>query len=300
MSRKNRRNRHHFLPKHHLEHFADRDGLLYVYDRENGWRYRQDIAQRLARENYLYAPEVTDETGRDPRDDSVEVWLADEIDAPAAPALDRLLAGARLEELTDAELHALADFFAVLDMRTPRVRDLLVPGFAEVSRMALSDTKGIRKRLFRQGVRATLGEITRLHARHAERIITEQAKPSWLDFIQSTRAIARVNVKDRRWSTVPAVGNDRFATNDLGMVKSLLGPDAPVAWEPGTARARAHWLVPLSPQLALAITPKNCPVDPTPSSGLVTMTNRQLFLDARRYVYSRDLIDVSALLGPDA
>jgi uncharacterized protein DUF4238 len=146
------------LARHHLAHFAAADGLLHVYDRERSWSHRRDIPERLAMERFLYAPGASDETGRDPKDDSVERWLADEIDTPAFAPLGKVAAGAAIGDLTPDEIHALANFFAVLDMRTPRVRDHLVPLFAQTAEEARHDHDHTRRALRQKGLKTSARE----------------------------------------------------------------------------------------------------------------------------------------------
>ncbi len=289
-----RRNKHHFLPRHLLEHFARDDGQLYVYDRKDRWSHRLDIPERLAVEKHLYSPEATDDLGRDPKDDAVEVWLADNIDGPAALPISKLVSGSDLQSLGSDETHAIANFLAIQDLRTPRVRDLMVKWLGDAGREAILDHKRTRRELFRQGIRTSLGEIRRMARKHVESIVGEQAKPGWLDYLKESRPIARVNVKGRRWSIVDAPEGEEFLTSDLGIVKSILGPHQPVPWYPGTAQFREHWLVPISPRRAIALSPHQAP-DPIGTPEIVRITNRQIIADARRYVYSRAPVDLEAL-----
>jgi hypothetical protein len=286
-----RRNRHHFLARHLLAHFAAPDGLLHVYDRRLGWTERRDLPKNLAVERFLYAPESDYGVSGDPKDDAVERWLADEIDGPAAEPIKALAGGAALTDLSDNDHHAIADFLALLDLRTPAIRDLLVPLFAKAAEDETSDVKRTQKQLRRRGVHVTQGEIRRVNRRKRSEITSGVAKPGWLHYLQDTRQIARINVKARRWSIVQTVPGVEFITSDLGIAKSLLGPFEPASWEPGTLLGRAHWIVPISPERAIAITPAPFPEDPVSSRELVRRTNRQLISDARRYVYSRSPID---------
>ena len=139
MAEEPRRNKHHFLARHLLQHFAGADGLLCVYDRKQAWVARRDLPERLAVEKYLYAPEMAAEPGDDPKDDSVERWLADEIDGPAFAPINALANGAALSGLSGDALHAIADFIALLDLRTPSIRDLLLPVFEEGAARSMRD-----------------------------------------------------------------------------------------------------------------------------------------------------------------
>lgn len=286
-----RRDRHHFLPRHHLAHFAAPDGLLFVYDRRHCWDARRDIPERLAVEKHLYAPETPLEPGGDPKDDAVERWLAAEIDEPAATPLADLARGMRLTDLSEESWHAIADFLALLDLRTPAIRDLLTPVFGAAVTNEIADHKRTQKQLRKRGIYVTRSDVRRVHRRTGNELAAELAKPAWLNYLQQTRAIARLNIKARRWSILDAPPEVEFVTSDLGIGKSLIGPLNPAHWEPGTALGRAHWIVPISPRRAIAITPKPFPDDPMSSPELIKKTNEQLARDARRYVYSHTKID---------
>ena len=298
MAQAQRRKKHHFLPAFLLRNFAGSDGLVCVYDRERDWQSRADIPENLAREKYLYAPGASYERGRDPKDDAFERWLAEEIDGPAASPISRLVAGADVADLTGDEAHAVADFVALLDMRIPNIRDRLLPQFEAAARSAMSDHKQTRKALKRSGHEMSLGEIKKSALRHRDKMASGMAKPAWLDFMKNTRRLARLNIKHRRWSMVDTPAGQEFCTSDLCSVKAISTLLEPVGWEPGTATWRSHWLIPLSPLRALAITPPEWPGALPASKPLVQAINRQFFRDAQRYVYARSEMDLANLLGP--
>jgi len=288
--------RNHFLPVFLLKNFAGEDGRLLAYDREKNWHSRPDLPKNLAYENSLYAPETSDDSGRHPKDDAVERWLADEIDSPASTPITRLVGGASLSDLSDDETHAIADFLALLDMRIPAIRDRLVPAFAKGAADAIMDHKRTRRALLKQGLRTSLSEVRRIATRQRGELVASLAKPAWLNWMRDTRHLARLNVKARRWALVHAPPTLEFCTSDHCSVKGLVTISEPAPWEPGTLLGRAHWLVPLSPSLALAVTPKDCPYDPEGSAGLVRAVNRQFFRDAVRYVYSRQQVNLVDLV----
>lgn len=120
-----KRGRHHFLPRYVLAHFADADGRVRFCRRSAGWRESSSGPRRLGREEGLYSPGVQDLWGREPSDDSLELWLDRSVDTPAADPIKRVVSGAAIADLNGNERHALAQFIAVLDMRTPAARDLL-------------------------------------------------------------------------------------------------------------------------------------------------------------------------------
>src|ERR1700687_2754046 len=99
MSQTQRRVRNHFLPVFLLRNFAGDDGRLFAYDRKKGWQSRPDLPKNLAYENSLYAPNTSDDSGSDSKNDAVERWLADEIDTPASAPIAKLVRGALLSDL---------------------------------------------------------------------------------------------------------------------------------------------------------------------------------------------------------
>lgn len=281
-----RRNKHHFLARHLLQHFASEDGRVSVHDRHREWTIWRDLPEKVAFENHLYAPGVA-APGDDPNDDAVERWLEEEVDTPAAPPIRALVAGATTDELSSDELHAVANFVAVLDLRTPAVRDLLMPAFRTVGERAMRDLKHTQKELRKQGFHVTLGEVRRQARANVSRMAEEMAKPAWLGYLKNTRALARNNVTARRWVMLDAPEGSAFITSDLGIAKAILSFLEPAPWEPGTACWRSHWLVPLSPTRALAIVPTAAP-EPVASAELVAATNLRMLRDARRFAYARD------------
>jgi Protein of unknown function (DUF4238) len=103
-----RKNKHHYFPVHHLRHFGDRTGCLWVYDR-TGLPPRQDSPKKIGFEKFLYAPE----SGSNPKDDAVENWLEREIDAPSAGLLLKLLDA---DTLSAEEKSRFAAYITIQDM----------------------------------------------------------------------------------------------------------------------------------------------------------------------------------------
>lgn len=293
--REPRRKRHHFIPRFLLQNFTDGARRIYVHARDDEWTPRQTTVDRAGLERYLYAPGPGIESDRDPTDDTVEKWLDKEIDTPAAPVIERLTSGAPIADLSPDECHALANFVAVLDMRTPAVRDLLVPEFHAAAVGAISDTALTRRELRKQGIHATKREIRQREAGYGKPAAAGMAKPAWLSYIQESRGLARMNVKARRWLMIDAPNGTEFITSDLGIAKSRLGPLSPDPWAMGTALGLAHWVVPLSSRRALTVTPAGYPELLSPSRELVVATNRRLCRDARRFVFSPHPLDIQAV-----
>lgn len=291
-----RRTYHHFLPKHLLRQFENADGRVRFRRRSAEWREGDSGPKRLAREMYLYSPGVDDLWGRPADDDSVEVWLDQHVDTPAAKAIRRLADDSPLLELDDDDRHALAQFIAALDMRTPVVRDLLAPHYGVAANFGASDRRSLRKSMKQSGHHMSLGEVSRASARSRVRI-SQQGKAGWLNYLQEQLPMARLNVKDRRWTMLSAPMGTEFVTNDVGMIKSTSSFDRPTHWEAGTMGGRFHWLMPICPERAIAVTDRNLS-----APGELTVSNmeaitRQFVLDAREFIYSRSALSPSMFAG---
>lgn len=291
-----KRTNHHFLPKHLLKQFRNAADRVYFLRRSADWRESDSGPKRLASEEHLYSPGVDDLWGRSADDDAVEIWLDQQVDTPAADVIRRVAAGVPLHELNENERHALAQFIAALDMRTPVVRDLLSPHYGVAANLGASDRRSLRKSMKRSGHYMSLGEVSRASAPSRVKI-AQQGKAGWLDYLQKQLPRARLNVKDRRWTLLSAPPGTEFVTSDIGMVKSMRGFETPTSWDAGTLGGRFQWLVPISPERAIAITDKN-----QPEPGELTVVGmeailRQFFLDAREFVYSRSSVATSMFAG---
>jgi hypothetical protein len=115
------RKKHHYNTQHALRRFADVDELLWMYRRGSADPVRVSVRD-AASENFLYAPE----DGPTPHDDSIEVWLADNIDGPAARILEKLI---QHEALSSQERYNLSAYLVAQSLRTPKARDELLNHF---------------------------------------------------------------------------------------------------------------------------------------------------------------------------
>lgn len=271
---------HHFRPVLHLRGFAV-DDRVWVYDRQGECEPVQRNVRKIGGERFLYAPDDNR------RDDQIEVWLAQEIDDPAAAALRKLATGT---PISGKERSRTAAYLGVQDMRTPKVRDFLIPLFQrgiseEWSRMT-ADRKQLRDDIRRAtGTDYTDEEL----AFHIQTHSVEVNKGVWLDFLLRNVNVAGKRIYRMSWRMVKAPDNYTFLTNDVGIVKFAGSFEHPVPFVLGFAAARSHWLVPLSRSWALALEPSGKPaneelVEARPA--WIKAINRQLVTDADRFVYS--------------
>ncbi len=244
----------------------------------------------------MYSPGVADLWQRAADDDSVEVWLDQRVDTPAARPIRALVGGAPLSSLVSDDVIALAQFVAAQDMRTPIVRDLLVPELSRGAAQAGGDARGAQRALSRRGKFFSLARIESVSAK-LQPYLRAQGKAGWLKYIEDQLPVATRNVQARTMTVLDAPTGLEFITSDVGIVKAIASLAAPAPWEGGTIGGRFNWLVPLSPHRALAVTDKAFPAPPALTESDLAAVNRQLILDAREFVYARGPIAADLLAG---
>lgn len=270
---------HHFRPVLHLRYFAATDGLITVYHKEKITPFRTK-PENLGAEYYLYAPE----DGDDPGDDSIERWLADHIDGPAATALQKIHSG---NTLTQTDRSALAAYIGLQDMRTPLARDLILRMFqtelqAEIHSYT-DDVRRVRREIWRdQGAWVRLDEIQQYV--HTTEVIVP--KTAWLNYLGETVNKAGRRIFEMKWHVFEAPGSYDFVTNDVGIVKGRNGFHDLRSYHMGVT-AFPFWVVPLSPRVALGLAPPYVTGSFRPSNSWVGTVNKRLAHDAHRQVYSR-------------
>jgi hypothetical protein len=227
-------------------------------------------------ERFLYAP---GEGANDPRSDAFERWLARFIDAPAVAPLKHVGAGTQLTEFS--ERLALARFIASQDMRTPAVRDLslaflqrgIESGWPEVVAESLA---ALQLDASPDAVRVTA-------AMYAPRV----TNAAWLGIIRANLDRVARDIARRPWTIVAAPSGYDWLTSDIGIVKFADDFDQPVSAGPGWAHGKKRWLFPVTPRIAIAVSPKEAPEYAEARSGWLKVVNRQMVLDARTFVASR-------------
>lgn len=273
---------HHYRPALHLRRFAAADEKVWVYDRAGAFPPVQQNIKTTGGEKYLYAPE------EDRKDDQIEVWLSDNIDGPAAAPLERLIAG---KTLVAEDRSLVAVYLGLQDMRTPKVRDILVPAFrAEIERewaeMTRDRSKVRQEILNATGVGYSYEELEHLIGSHNVEVNTG----FWLDFLTRNANVAGKRLFDMEWRLVDAPEPYTYLTNDVGIAKFRGSVGNPVPFAIGFDKGITHWVVPLSPHAALVLSPRtgNRLADPVEARATwAKALNRRLVLDAHRFVYSR-------------
>jgi hypothetical protein len=283
--------RHHAVPRFYLKRFADAAGLLWLHDVHGVTVARAQPHDALV-ETRLYAPE----TGADPHDDSLEVFLAERVDGPAAQPIDKLSRG---EPLSDDERQYIALFLAFQERRVPRMREGVRTFASDMANRLLREWVSRPDQLreaFKESQEVRGREITAERAEElADQFIEgvtsgaikiEPTKMPWLHLVTQATETARV-LNDMPWSVVRTPEGVEFITSDAPIVKVLTDRRVPTHYAGG-------WLSP-SAESTFALDPKHCLViradgrrgRPEAVASWCRDVNRRTIMQAHRYVVSR-------------
>src|SRR5215218_5726289 len=103
--------RHHAVPRFYLKRFASDDGFIWLHDIKAQTAVRVTPSNAIV-EKFLYSPEA----GDNPKDDTFEQFLAQHVESPAAPALQRLANG---DSISSDDRQRIAVFLAFQEFRIP-------------------------------------------------------------------------------------------------------------------------------------------------------------------------------------
>jgi len=276
-----RNSRDHYRPVLQLRHFADAEGLLWVYDRSGTAPAFRQIAPNVGFEKGLYSilepPDI--DAG------AVEKWLAEHIDGPAAAALDKAAVD---QSLTRAERSVLAAFVGAQDLRTPRAKERVLSlyraGFAKVWDEWRSKPKELAAAIARDsGTIYSAAEILDMLGEYQYEVTPN----AWLDFFGSMLNRVGRRLYHMRWLRAYAPEDLAFLTSDVGIVKCHRRPDAFMSWDMGFNGGRDTWIFPLKPEVALVIAPPGGPGLSGPCKPeWLRAVNRHIWDDAYRWVFS--------------
>ena len=275
--------RHHSVPRAHLDRFTGEDGLLFQHERENPETV-QVPPHKAARENLLYAPE----TGDDPEDDSMEVFLAEHIDGPGSQIIDKIIAGS---ELTEDERLQFALYLAFQEFRIPRMRDNVLKTMGGVAKKILqlsgSHPEYVGRIFSEMGEPKSEAEVKKIAGFMAKgEYEIDVHKAQWLSFfgvaVDTAPMIAKLP-----WM-VMETGEYEIVTTDAPVVKILTDKRVPRKFAGGWLSPSAEVTFALDPHHVLVISADG-------SDGLRSAApkkwarnvNTRSARQANRFVYSR-------------
>lgn len=291
------RSLHHFLPVFHLQHFAGEFGQVWVRDKALPNRSFRQAPKNIAAEHQLYSPQ----SGDDPRSDEMERWFADQIDGPASPLVGRLASCAAMPAFSNTERATLSAYIASLELRTPKLRDIMLKYFQNGL-----DSDWLERSSDRGKLRTDIHEATGVFCsestldRFIRQFRVEVEKPLWLQFIGRNLDRAGARLHHMVWTVFAAPPGHEFVISDSVILKFSESFDNPVPSTPGWSGGMG-WLVPMSPLRALAIAPENRYGFAEVTAPWMTAVNRRASADATRFVYSRSqMVPLSGHRSPVA
>lgn len=250
---------------------------------------RRQLPREIGFENHLYAP--TAQSGL--AADAIEDWLATEIDSPAAPAIERLLAG---DPLDPRARTAIARYLIAQDVRTPRARDVILEMFQnglDHEYASWSESPDLLGEQIRERTGRIIARDEMLALLASYRI--EVTVDAWLDFLQSQIERAHHQLLIRAWSIIEAPAGEQFITNEGGVIKCIGASMTPAPWALGFIGGRDTWIIPVSPDVALHISPATISVRGVVKAPWLCALQERAWNDAVRYVVARDV--PKALIG---
>lgn len=250
-----RRKRHHYLPRLYLSRFVNEEGLLWQYERGKS----EPVLVKpkdAAVEGYLYAPGV----GDDPRNDSVESFLADFVDGPAVEPLEKLIAG---DELSTEDRTRLSLYIAFQEFRVPERRDWIL-SIVEGLAGQFMDLVTARPEFFRAELERTTGR--EFSEEDAERIIQSHregkfeikaTKVTWLQCLLGVSQDLVPTIAQLKWLVVEVGAHEdlEFVTSDTPVTKVLTDRSVPEMFAGGWESPSAESTLTLTPKHLLVMTP---------------------------------------------
>lgn len=192
------------------------------------------------------------------------------------------------EPLDHIEGSILCRFIAAQDLRTPKMRDIIVglfqAGMNEQYARWKADPESLRQAILRDSAEDIPIEHLSSHLEEYDIVVNNVA---WFQFITAQLEVAAKRLFVMRWSLLTAPSTTAFITNDVGVVKCVGRADRFASFVPGFAAGRTIWVFPLSPAVAFLIAPIDGGVKGEASAAWVNSVNKQTALDTHRFLYSQ-------------
>lgn len=275
--------RHHAVPRFYLSRFAAADGLIWLHDLEDLSSVRVSPNDAIV-EKYLYSPEV----GENPKDDAFEQFLAQHVDAPAAPALERLAKG---DPISPEDRQRIATFVAYQEFRVPRMRDVVIKFMSEIGQrildLSMNHPEAVKKNFDEMGKPITDEKLAKMiEGVKAGGIKIEATKAAWLSAATVANEIAEM-LNRMPWTVLDAPAGVEFLTSDAPIVKVLTDPNVPRMYAGGWLSPSAESTFALDPSHTLAIAPDGNEGRFGIRRAWCKDVNTRVVSQARRFVVSR-------------
>lgn len=275
--------RHHAVPRFYLTRFAAEDGRVWLHDIKTQTATRVTPEKAIV-EKYLYSPEV----GENPKDDTFERFLAERIEGPAAPALERLASG---EEFSSEDRERIALFIAYQEFRVTRMRDAITKMVTEVGRgimdLAIQHPESMKRTFEEMGKPISDEDLAKMiEGYKTGGIVLEATKTPWLASAGVPTQIAEMLYR-MPWTVLEAPAGIEFITSDTPIVKVVTGPNVPQWQGVGWLSPSAESTFALDPTHILAIKPDGKEGRFLVNRSWCKDVNSRVVSQARRFVVSR-------------
>lgn len=279
--------RHHAVPRFYLERFAKDDGLIWLHNVETVTAVRVNPKDAIV-EKYLYSPEV----GETPKDDSFEKFLAERIEGPAAPCLERLANG---EEISSDERQRIALFIAYQEYRSQHMRDIVRDFVTDIARdfidVSLQNRDYMKSAFEKMGKPMSDDDLTKMtEAWNSGGVAVEATKIAWLKSSKISTDTAKMLYK-MPWLIAEAPDGVEFLTSDTPVVKVLTDRRVPDRFAGGWLSPSAESTFALDPRTILIIRPDGNEGRIEAPRPWCKDVNSRLIAQSRRFVVSRSRDD---------
>jgi len=256
---------HHWVPKYYLKGFAteDTDDRLWQFDKERGVFSTAPIPAAQIAQQRKY-----NESG-------IENDLANEIENPANPVLNKLRQG---QQITNSEKRVFAEYLACMLYRVPNNRAVTSAMYPQVLEGLLDDVSSAIDGMKMRGASPMKVALRRAELIDAERNLRRTMPPEAINAINNpfpegniTEAIVAMN-----WYLIEAIGEQRFVTSDDPMFVFR-------CW--GVGNPKSEFCFPVSSQIGLFGSRYPAKFWLSYSSAHVDQTNERIVSDAGRFVY---------------
>lgn len=275
--------RHHAVPQFYLKRFTDSAGLLWLHDLDRATAVQVRPNDALV-EKYLYSPEI----GVDPHDDTLEEFLAVNVEGPAAPALDALANGS---QLSDEYRQRMAVFLAFQEIRVPRWRDLVTDFTSKIGdrvlKLSAAHPDYMRRVFDEMGKEISDEDLSRMiEGIQSGGFSVEATKAAWFQSMLIANEIAQM-LHRMPWTVVEASRDIEFVTSDAPIAKVLTDRSVPTMFAGGWLSPSAESTFVLDPKCCLVIRPDGKEGRIAGPKAWCKNVNTRLIWQANRFVVSR-------------
>jgi len=192
---------HHYVPQRYLQNFQSRTGLVWQHDKQTG-EIREVAIKQAAQSKGYYA-------------DDIEKLLADAVEGPANPVMEKLL---KKEPLTPDERHQMALYIGAMLLRGPASRRKMSAAFPKHVATYAKETRREIEAAAAKYADVTPEFLARVLAQldEWERNFAANPSPEMVEQMETPIPYANMveAIELMTWRIMTPKGNERFITTD--------------------------------------------------------------------------------------